>query len=142
MTYAGIFKRLVAFAIDMVILVAVYAIFGFFFSLMIAIIALPMIGFWFYGGLAFAGWLYFALFESSTKSATPGKQFLGMKVVDLLGHRISFLRATARYFCRVFLPIGVIVILFTKKKQALHDLIASTVVIYSKPPSKTPTRNE
>ena len=53
----------------------------------------------------------------------------GALIVDLTGKPISFLRATARYFIRAFLRIGVILIFFTKKKQALHDKIAKAVVI-------------
>src|SRR5215831_15882678 len=48
-------------------------------------------------GLA-TGWLYYALMESSPKQATLGKLALGFVVTDLQGQRISFGRATGRYF--------------------------------------------
>lgn len=131
MVYAGIFKRMIAYGLDLLLLVIIYVVFGFLFSHILAILFLPMVGFWFYGGLLLAAWLYFALFESSIRSATPGKQFLKIKIVDLEGNRISFWRATARYFFRVIFPIGVITIPFSKKKQALYDMAASTVVIHS-----------
>lgn len=130
--YAGIWKRLIAYAVDLILLSIIYAVFGFFFNYILAIILLPLIGFWFYGGLLVASWLYFTLFESSSRCATPGKQLLHLKVVDLTGKRISFLRATARYLCRIIFPIGVITIPFSKKKQALYDMLAQTVVIKSK----------
>ena len=44
------------------------------------------------------GWLYFSLMESSTTQGTLGKMALGLKVTDLTGHRLSFGRATGRYF--------------------------------------------
>jgi len=80
-----------------------------------------------------ASWLYFALMESSHKQATIGKIVLGISVTDLSGHPISFGRATGRYFAKIIsgvvLSIGYIMAAFTAKKQALHDIIASTVVI-------------
>jgi uncharacterized RDD family membrane protein YckC len=78
-------------------------------------------------------WLYWALLESSARQATLGKMALGIKVTDLDGNRISFARATGRYFAKyisgVILMIGYIMAAFTAKKQALHDIIASTLVI-------------
>ncbi len=83
--------------------------------------------------LSFAGnWLYEALMESSTRQATLGKMILGMKVTDLAGNRISFARATGRHFAKYIsgfiLAIGYIMAGFTEKKQALHDMIAGTLV--------------
>ncbi len=78
-------------------------------------------------------WLYYALFESSSKQATPGKMALGIMVTDLDGNKISFGRATGRYFSKIIsfltLLIGYIIAGFTKEKQALHDMIAGTLVI-------------
>jgi uncharacterized RDD family membrane protein YckC len=78
-------------------------------------------------------WLYFALMESSAKQATLGKMALGIKVTDMLGNRITFGRATGRYFSKILsgliLYIGYIMIAFTDKKQGLHDMIANTLVI-------------
>lgn len=80
-----------------------------------------------------ASWLYYALMESSHKQATIGKIVLGISVTDLSGNRISFGRATGRYFAKiisgVLLSIGYIMAAFTAKKQTLHDIIASTLVI-------------
>ncbi len=43
-------------------------------------------------------WLYFALMESSTWQGTLGKRALGMGVSDMHGKRISFGRASGRFF--------------------------------------------
>ena len=79
------------------------------------------------------GWLYFAFMESSDKQASLGKMVLKLKVTDLNGKRIDFARATGRYFSKILstiiLFIGYIMILFTEKRQGLHDLIANTLVI-------------
>ena len=79
------------------------------------------------------GWLYYAGMESSSRQATLGKSLLGMTVTDLRGQRISFLRATGRYFAKflsaLILMIGYIMAAFTERKQALHDKLADTLVL-------------
>ena len=78
-------------------------------------------------------WLYFALLESSRLQATLGKRALAIKVTTLDGRRLGFWRATgrtiAKYLSAVILMIGFIMAGFTRRKQALHDLIAGTLVI-------------
>jgi uncharacterized RDD family membrane protein YckC len=78
-------------------------------------------------------WLYYALLESSVWQATLGKKALGLEVTDLAGSRIQFGRATGRYFARwlslMTIGIGYIMAGFTEKKQALHDIVAGTLVI-------------
>ncbi len=78
-------------------------------------------------------WLYFALMEASAKQATLGKLALGIKVTDEAGNRVSFGRATGRFFSKILsgmiLCIGYIMIAFTKKKQGLHDILAGTLVV-------------
>jgi len=79
------------------------------------------------------GWLYSALQESSEKQATIGKKMLGIRVTDLEGNRISFGQATGRHFSKIvsglICLIGYIMAGFTEKKQALHDMMASTLVV-------------
>lgn len=78
-------------------------------------------------------WLYFTLLESSAWQATLGKKMCGLRVTDLNGNRISFLRANGRFFAKILssmiLLIGYLMIAFTAKKQGLHDMIASTLVL-------------
>lgn len=78
-------------------------------------------------------WLYYALLESSAWQATIGKKALGLEVTDLGGHRVSFARATGRYFGKIIsaliLWIGYIMAGFTARKQALHDMMAGCLVI-------------
>jgi uncharacterized RDD family membrane protein YckC len=56
----------------------------------------------------------------------------GLKVTDLNGQRISFERATGRHFAKwlssLILFIGYIMAGFSERKQALHDLLAGTLV--------------
>ena len=78
-------------------------------------------------------WLYFTLLESSSKQATLGKMAIGIIVTDLIGNRISFGKANARYWGKIvsaiILLIGFIMAGFTQKKQALHDIMAGTLVV-------------
>ena len=78
-------------------------------------------------------WFYFAVFESSSRQATPGKMMLGLFVTDIYGRRISFFRALGRTICKVlskvFCYLGYILALFTERSQALHDLLANTLVL-------------
>ena len=81
-------------------------------------------------GIAF---LYFAVLESSEHQATWGKRLIGLRVTDLDGGRISFGRATGRFFAKfvsyLTLFIGFLMQPFTKRKQALHDILAGTLVV-------------
>ncbi|QJR09948.1 hypothetical protein DSM104443_00999 [Usitatibacter rugosus] len=83
-------------------------------------------------GIALA-WLYYSLMHSSSRQATLGKMAFGIKVTDLEGERISFLRATGRHFAAwvsaVLLLVGFVMAAFTERKQALHDMMASTLVV-------------
>jgi uncharacterized RDD family membrane protein YckC len=79
------------------------------------------------------GWLYSALMESSKTQATLGKMALGLRVTDLEGRRISFGKATGRHFGKIvswiILAIGFMMAGWTEKKQALHDIMAGTLVV-------------
>ncbi|MFU8842876.1 MAG: RDD family protein [Bacteroidales bacterium] len=78
-------------------------------------------------------WLYYALMESSKHQGTVGKLALRIKVTDYSGNRISFARASGRYFGKILsgmiMMIGYIMAGFTIKKQALHDILANCYVI-------------
>ena len=80
------------------------------------------------------GWLYFAMMESSSWQATLGKRALSIEVTDMAGQRISFGRASGRHFGKIItnlipFAIGWILAGVTEKKQALHDMIASCLVV-------------
>jgi uncharacterized RDD family membrane protein YckC len=80
------------------------------------------------------GWLYYAVLESSSWQGTVGKKAIGLMVTDMAGARVTFGRASGRYFAKLvsgLIPFGIGYIMagFTEKKQALHDMIASCLVI-------------
>ena len=78
-------------------------------------------------------WLYFAVLESSVRGATVGKTIMGLRVLTGRGERMTFLRATGRFFSKfvsgMAFCIGFIMIAFTDRKRGMHDMIANTVVI-------------
>jgi hypothetical protein len=79
-------------------------------------------------------WLpYYVLFTASAWQATPGKRVFGIKVTDLDGGRISmgrsFARCVASFLSGLSLGVGFLMAIFTKRRQALHDFIAGTLVV-------------
>jgi uncharacterized RDD family membrane protein YckC len=74
--------------------------------------------------------------ESSAKGGTLGKMAIGIMVTDMTGNRISFGRATGRYFAKILsqmiLMIGFLMAGFTQQKQALHDILAGCLVVRSR----------
>jgi uncharacterized RDD family membrane protein YckC len=80
---------------------------------------------------------YWALMQSSKRQATFGKALVGLKVTDADGGRLSVGRALAREAAKVVsglaLMIGYIMAGFTKRKQGLHDMVASTLVVRESP---------
>jgi uncharacterized RDD family membrane protein YckC len=136
--YAGFWRRFAAWLIDNFIILLPTLIIISFETLVAMGLSLS------YGGRALVNlfgliitiigsWLYFSLCESSAKQATVGKMALGLVVTDLNRERISFGKATGRYWAKVLssliLLIGFIMAGFTQKKQALHDILAETLVI-------------
>ncbi|GIP21411.1 RDD family protein [Paenibacillus sp. J22TS3] len=77
--------------------------------------------------------LYEALMISSSMQGTLGKMVMSIKITDTKGQRISFLRALARTFSTplslLTLGIGLLLCIWTSKKQTLHDIVADTVAI-------------
>lgn len=78
-------------------------------------------------------WLYYSLMECSSNQATVGKMAMGIIVTDMEGKRVSFGKATLRYYNKIIsaliLGIGFLMAAFTAKKQALHDIMAGTLVV-------------
>jgi len=95
--------------------------------IMLAVVALVAVA-------TLVSWLYYAWMESSDHQGTLGKMALGLIVTDADDRRITFGRATGRFFSKIItglipLGIGYAMAGFTEKKQALHDMIASTLVL-------------
>ena len=65
--------------------------------------------------------------------ATIGKMALGIIVTDMNGAKLTLSKAFVRNLSRILsnltMLIGYIIAAFTEKKQALHDIIAGTIVV-------------
>ena len=135
--YAGFWRRALALLIDRLLLGAI--------NLSLSLLFLLVSGLdeggenlraVFLAGVLFGfllQWLYFTLMESSAMRATLGKAAIGIAVADRYGERISWLRANGRYWAKFLsaLPLcfGYLMAGFTRRKQALHDFIAGTLVV-------------
>jgi len=137
---AGIADRLLAFAIDLCIMI------GFFLVLSFTIGALGGGGFAMNMLLVVIAYLYRLLSEVFMNGQTVGKMALRIKVVKLDGSTPSF----ASYFLRWLLEpidflivgLGVVFIILTKKGQRVGDLLAGTTVIKIKKITATNIQNK
>jgi len=122
--YSGFFRRFIASVIDIFVIILFFVLVqfilgimdGLFFNIIIFLIV----------------WNYFAFQESSTRKGTVGKQAMNLIVTDLDGNKISFTQATIRFLGKFLAAVpffaGFLLIFCTRKKQALHDIIAKTLV--------------
>lgn len=80
---------------------------------------------------------YFIYFTHASQ-ATLGKQFIGIKVLSQEGHKLTLgkiiLRETIGRLVNLFTAyLGYIIVAFTGRRQGLHDMIVSSVVVRRDP---------
>jgi len=139
--YAGLQLRIVAFVLDVLVLIS----FGMLF--VAAILALLVIDAdngnpsdraFLISGVILA--LYFVAFVPlyhillwSSRGQTVGMMAVHIRVLSSNGGRVSLWRSALRFFGRVFsvLPLflGLLMALFDRKRRTLHDRLAGTVVV-------------
>lgn len=141
--YAPVWRRFLASLIDIsvVLLVVLPGVIAFFWvvELVTGLLGVDRESGRFLAGIAavllglIGDWLYHARMQSSPKQATYGKQFMGLKVTGLGGEPITFGQATGRHFAKFLstfaLLVGFFIAAVTRKKQALHDMVAATLVV-------------
>jgi len=133
--YAGFWKRFCAYFIDIIITQIVVVIIAFICGFMIGMSGGSESEGAIVGGIIgiVLPWIYFAAMESSGKQATLGKMALGIKVTSTEGEKITFGKASGRYFGKILsaliLLIGFVMVAFTEKKQGLHDIMAGCLVL-------------
>jgi uncharacterized RDD family membrane protein YckC len=136
--YGGLVTRVVAFALDAAIIDAVALVVGVVIALALSLFNLPndvqkvLVA---VGGVAAVVWgiAYFTFFWSTT-GQTPGNRVMSIEVRGVRGERLKPRRALVRV---LVLPLSVIplgaglwLILVDRRRRALHDRIARTVVVY------------
>jgi uncharacterized RDD family membrane protein YckC len=144
---AGFFSRLEAFIVDLVILILIQVVGSIFIQIFLKFFSLTR----------FADFIKTALENSELNLAlgsltisllvvgyftffwtlvgfTPGKAVLGLKVVRRNGTKLSFWRALVRFFSywisAIPLFLGFFWVLWDSRRQAWHDKIAGTQVLY------------
>lgn len=150
--FAGFWLRFVAFIIDSIILSVVYLILlQPFFSSIFPVVydewdeaglqgsssGFSLLASSYFGYAEFflfvTAVIYHSLMESSKYQASLGKLALELKVIDADGERLGFgkalLRNAAKIISSLTMMIGYIMAGLTAKKQALHDIIAGTLVV-------------
>lgn len=75
------------------------------------------------------------LFWGKWRGATPGKKFVHIKIVDAktfedITNKQAITRSLGYIPSTLLFGLGFILVLFRKDKRALHDILASTSVIY------------
>jgi uncharacterized RDD family membrane protein YckC len=132
--YAGFLSRVLAVSVDCLIMSAVLTI-----PFIVLVIVLTVLGAWpelMSILIVLMVWIYYAVMESSPRQATFGKSFAGIKVTDVYGQRISFGRASGRFWGKMLSTIpfylGYVLIFFTPRRQCLHDMISGCVIVREK----------
>jgi uncharacterized RDD family membrane protein YckC len=127
---AGPVVRASAWAIDMLIRSGLYLVLAIFLGLLGGVgVALILIG------VFLIEWFYPVLFEIY-KGATPGKQAMGIKVIQDTGIPVTPMASVIRNFLRTadFLPFlypaGLITMMCNREFKRLGDLAAGTLVVY------------
>lgn len=128
-------RRVLAFLIDAATIL---------FLMLVAVLVIALLGVFTLG----LGWFLFPLvwpvvallYEVLTKggpaSATPGMRFMGIELRTLSGERLDYplalLHSLGFWFSVTLLtPLILLVGLFTRRKQLLHDLLLGTVAVRS-----------
>ncbi len=136
--YAGFWVRAASFCVDGLIIYCIVVAITFIVRFFLILVSDPVVftGILFVV-LLFACWivtvLYFAWFNAEGRQSI-GKKVFGLVVMDYHLRPISFRTSLLRgilYLISITLgSIGHLLMLFTTKKRAFHDLVARTVVIH------------
>lgn len=79
------------------------------------------------------------------KGATFGKRVVGIRVVSADGRRMDLSQVLMReivgkFISNITILVGYLMAGFTKRRQALHDKMASTLVVYDRPSKGGPKK--
>ena len=131
MEYAGFWRRFAALLIDGILLSVLFLPLIFILAFAGAVVAIVV---WYFLFIIFSVW--YEVYFIGKYGATYGKKWMDLKVVSekgqLIGYKGAFIRWIGRLIVGFTFFIGYLLILFTERKQGLHDKIAGTVVVNGK----------
>lgn len=99
--------------------------------------------------MAMVTWFYFMVSETFSRGGSLGKSVFGLRVMSLRGAPPNALEAGVRasikalgflLFVPALLILNVIVMVMNRQRRSLHDMMARTVVVASRPPQKPPPK--
>jgi uncharacterized RDD family membrane protein YckC len=140
-TYAGLATRGAAFALDLVAIAVIYALFAGTLALISYLVGglarVSILGGILGGGATLLVVAYFVAFWNGA-GRTPGMQLLGLRVRDASGGPPSFgrslVRALVTWFSILIFFLGYVPVLFSRRRRSLPDLVAGTEVVYRPQP--------
>jgi uncharacterized RDD family membrane protein YckC len=137
--YAGFFTRLIAFVIDVIVIVLVTNIVGAASQFLVSTLSghqfhiteLPIVP-W----LLFTLWaVFYCTYPVAAAGKTLGMAIVGLQVVRPDGSRVGGGRAFVRFIALplsfITLGVGFLLILLRRDHRALQDLIGRTAVVYA-----------
>ena len=139
--YAGFISRLLAFSIDIIIIVVVLIFTGWllttmstFFQLQILESISTFFQIWVTSIIVILFSAGYYIFFWTLVGRTPGKLLLGLRVISRNGRPITFWQALRRYvgyfLSAIAIYIGYLWILIDNRRQGWHDKLAGTYVVY------------
>jgi uncharacterized RDD family membrane protein YckC len=131
--YGGFWIRVLARLLDGLILQSINLLYGVGMALVLRSPRLQMIGIFINMGASVAVGASYEIGFTGRFGATPGKMACRLRIVMADGARLSYGRATGRYFAQFLssmtLLIGYLMVAFDDEKRALHDRVCDTRVI-------------
>jgi uncharacterized RDD family membrane protein YckC len=140
--YAGFISRLIAFSIDIAIIVVVLIFAGWLLNTMSTIFQLGILEsistsfqIWVTSLIVLLFSAGYYIFFWTLVGQTPGKLLLGLRVVSRSGRPITFWQALRRFvgyfISAIAIYIGYLWILIDNRRQGWHDKLAGTYVVYN-----------
>jgi uncharacterized RDD family membrane protein YckC len=144
--YAGFVSRLIAWGIDAFILSISVVVIGWFISTAFQVLGLDLLNvseqiYSFLAnpilkGVMIIGYIYiYYVFFFTSVGQTPGKAVMGLRVVGTDGKRLTIVRAIIRTIgytiSAIPMFLGYFMVLLDNRRQALHDKMARSYVIYT-----------
>jgi len=134
-SYAHLFRRFLAFVLDIIVLYAIYVLFGYLHDF-IADLHIEMRTRLLQAStilMFIIMLLYFPYTESRRNGSSIGKTIMKIKVKTLKDEKLSFFRSLFRFIAflieLLILPFGTLLAFVTPRKQTFKDLLSKTVVV-------------